>query len=112
MGGECFCYSLDVSQQADFVDFANATKAHFGQVDGIINNAGVTLVSAIRDMKRSDFEWLMNINFWGVVNGVDAFLPHLSESADADIVKISSVLGLLSLPLQNANTASKFAVSS
>ncbi|MEQ3696230.1 MAG: SDR family NAD(P)-dependent oxidoreductase [Pseudomonadales bacterium] len=110
LGGECFCFSLDVSQQADFVDFANATKAHFGQVDGIINNAGVTLVSAIRDMKRSDFEWLMNINFWGVVNGVDAFLPHLRESDDAHIVNISSLFGLLALPLQSAYNASKFAV--
>ncbi|RMA82529.1 SDR family NAD(P)-dependent oxidoreductase [Umboniibacter marinipuniceus] len=110
LGGECFCFNLDVSQQADFAEFAAATEAHFGQVDGIINNAGVTLVSAVRDMKRSDFEWLMNINFWGVVNGCDAFLPYLRKSDDAHIVNISSLFGLLALPLQSAYNASKFAV--
>jgi butyryl-CoA dehydrogenase len=110
LGGECFSFSLDVSQQADFANFANATKEHFGQVDGIINNAGVTLVSSVSDMARSDFEWLMNINFWGVVNGCDAFLPYLRESDDAHIVNISSLFGLLSIPLQSAYNASKFAV--
>jgi butyryl-CoA dehydrogenase len=110
LGGECFSFSLDVSQQDDFANFANATKEHFGQVDGIINNAGVTLVSSVSDMARSDFEWLMNINFWGVVNGCDAFLPYLRESDDAHIVNISSLFGLLSIPLQSAYNASKFAV--
>ena len=61
-------------------------------------------------MSYEDLEWLMNINFWGVVYGTKAFLPYLKESGDGHIVNLSSVFGLISVPSQSAYNAAKFAV--
>ena len=61
-------------------------------------------------MSYEDFEWLMSINFWGVVYGTKAFLPHLKESGEGHIVNLSSVFGLISVPSQSAYNAAKFAV--
>jgi butyryl-CoA dehydrogenase len=61
-------------------------------------------------MSFDDFEWLMNINFWGVVNGTKAFLPHLKAAGHGHVVNVSSVFGLLSIPSQSAYNAAKFGV--
>jgi butyryl-CoA dehydrogenase len=61
-------------------------------------------------MTIEDFEWLMNINFWGVVHGTQAFLPHLKASGDGHVVSLSSVFGLASIPSQSAYNSAKFAV--
>jgi short-subunit dehydrogenase len=58
----------------------------------------------------ADFEWLMGINFWGVVHGTQAFLPHLRASGDGHVINISSLFGLMAMPTQSAYNASKFAV--
>jgi len=106
----CLLHEVDVSDREAMRKYATATVDHFGSLNGIINNAGVTLVSRAMDTKRSDFEWLMNINFWGVVNGVEAFLPYIRESNHGYVVNISSLFGLVGLPLQSTYNASKFAV--
>ena len=103
-------YVADVSDRTAVTNYASATIEHFGQVNGIINNAGVTLISRASDTKREDFEWLMNINFWGVVNGVEAFLPHIRTTNQGYVVNVSSLFGLVGLPLQSTYNASKFAV--
>jgi NAD(P)-dependent dehydrogenase (short-subunit alcohol dehydrogenase family) len=79
-------------------------------VNLIANNAGVSLAAAVSAMKLEDFEWLMNINFWGVVHGTQAFLPHLIRSGEGHIVNLSSVFGLMAAPTQSAYNAAKFAV--
>ena len=61
-------------------------------------------------MSYEDFEWLMNINFWGVVHGTKAFLPHLKAAGEGHIVNLSSVFGLISVPSQSAYNAAKFLV--
>ena len=61
-------------------------------------------------MSYEDFEWLMNINFWGVVHGTKAFLPHLKAAGEGHIVNVSSVFGLISVPSQSAYNAAKFGV--
>ncbi|MCP5161530.1 MAG: SDR family oxidoreductase [Hahellaceae bacterium] len=103
-------YKLDVSDRAAVYAFADQVAADFGGVDVVINNAGVALSETVEDMSYDDFEWLMNINFWGVVYGTKAFLPHLRKSGEAYIVNISSIFGLISLPTQAAYNAAKFAV--
>jgi short-subunit dehydrogenase len=75
-----------------------------------VNNAGVALGATVDAMSYEDFEWLMNIDFWGVVYGTKAFLPHLKASGDGHIVNVSSVFGLISVPSQSAYNAAKFAV--
>ena len=94
----------------DVYAWADRVVADHGKVNLIINNAGVALGATVEAMSYEDFEWLMNINFWGVVYGTKAFLPHLKASAEGHIVNLSSVFGLISVPSQSAYNAAKFAV--
>jgi butyryl-CoA dehydrogenase len=101
---------LDVVDR-DAVDaWAIATADEFGQVNLIFNNAGVALSANVSVMTYESFRWLMDINFWGVVHGTVAFLPHLRASGDGHVVNISSVFGLLGIPTQSAYNSAKFAV--
>ncbi|UIJ74369.1 SDR family NAD(P)-dependent oxidoreductase [Acinetobacter sp. SH20PTE14] len=101
---------LDVSDRAAVEQWAAATQAEFGQVNLIFNNAGVALASTVEGMHYDEIEWIMNINFWGVVYGTKAFLPYLKQSGDGHIVNISSLFGLTAQPTQSAYNATKFAV--
>src|SRR5580704_2723947 len=80
------------------------------QVNLVVNNAGVALMATVEDMSWEDFDWLMGINFWGVMHGTKAFLPHLIASGDGHLVNISSVFGFIGVPSQSAYNAAKFAV--
>ena len=62
-------------------------------------------------MTYDDLEWLMGINFWGIVHGTKAFLPHLKAAGEGHVVNLSSVFGLLSIPTQSAYNAAKFGVT-
>ncbi len=101
---------LDVADRDAVFAWAEAVAAEHGSVNLIFNNAGVALVAPIETMSHDDFEWLMNINFWGVVHGTNAFLPHLKAAGEGHVVNISSVFGLLAIPSQSAYNAAKFAV--
>jgi short-subunit dehydrogenase len=101
---------LDVAQRDAIYAWADQVVADHGKVNLIFNNAGVGLGATVEGMKLEDFEWLMNINFWGVVHGTQAFLPHLKASGDGHIINTSSLFGLLAVPSQSAYHASKFAV--
>ncbi|MBU73070.1 MULTISPECIES: SDR family NAD(P)-dependent oxidoreductase [Spongiibacter] len=100
---------LDVADREAFNAWADAVVEHFAGVDVIVNNAGVSLSCHAGEQPREHFEWLFNINFWGVVNGCEAFLPHLSARSGT-IVNISSLFGLMSVPSQSAYNSAKFAV--
>lgn len=100
---------VDVADRSAVEDWAAEIVKHFGRVDAIINNAGVSLSCHAGEQPREHFEWLMNINFWGVVNGCEAFLPHLLKQGGC-IVNLSSLFGLMSIPSQSAYNAAKFAV--
>lgn len=110
LGVKASITKLDVSSRAAVEAWANDTVREFGQANVIVNNAGVGLSATVADMAYDDFEWLMNINFWGVVYGTKAFLPHLKNSGDGHVVNISSVAGLIAAPTMSAYTAAKFAV--
>ncbi|NNM51622.1 MAG: SDR family NAD(P)-dependent oxidoreductase [Pseudomonadales bacterium] len=101
---------LDVADREAVYAWADAVAKEHGQVHVIINNAGVALAATVEDMSYEDFEWLMNINFWGVVYGTKAFLPHLKTAGEGHVVNISSVFGLIGVPTQSAYNAAKFAV--
>jgi NADP-dependent 3-hydroxy acid dehydrogenase YdfG len=70
----------------------------------------VALGATVEGESYDDFHWLMDINFWGVVHGTKAFLPHLKASGEGHVINISSVFGLVSIPAQSAYNAAKFAV--
>lgn len=101
---------VDVADRAAVDAWANDVVREHRAVNVVINNAGVALAATVEDMQYEDFEWLMNINFWGVVHGVKSFLPHLRASGDGHIVNVSSVFGILAIPTQSAYNAAKFAV--
>lgn len=101
---------LDVTERAAFLTYADAVKQHFGQVNQVYNNAGITFVGSIEESRFKDIERVMDVDYWGVVNGTKAFLPHLIASGDGHIINISSALGLFSAPGQAAYVSAKFAV--
>lgn len=103
-------YRLDVSDRDAIYAHADEVHADFGQVNLIINNAGVALSASVREMTDEDFKWIMDIDFWGVAHGTRAFLPHLIASGKGHVVNISSVFGLIGVPKQSAYNAAKFAV--
>ncbi len=101
---------LDVADRDAVYAWADQVVAEHGTVNMIINNAGVALGATVEAMSDEDFEWLMDINFWGVVHGTRAFLPHLKAAGEGHVVNLSSVFGLISVPSQSAYNAAKFAV--
>lgn len=101
---------LDVADKDAVFGWADQVAVDHGKVNMIFNNAGVALGATVEAMSYEDFEWLMDIDFWGVVHGTKAFLPHLVASGEGHVVNISSVFGLLSVPSQSAYNAAKFAV--
>ncbi|MBA4110348.1 MAG: short-chain dehydrogenase [Leptothrix sp. (in: Bacteria)] len=101
---------LDVSQREAVNAWADQVATEFGQVNLVFNNAGVALGATLDKVKPADFEWIMGINFWGVVWGTQAFLPHLKKAGEGHIVNTSSLFGLMSQPTQGTYNASKFAV--
>lgn len=103
-------HHLDVSDRAAVAAFPEQVLAEHAGVDLLINNAGVALVGYFDDTTDADFEWLFEINFWGIVRMTRAFLPLLHKSQDPRIVNMSSIFGLMAPPGQTAYAASKFAV--
>lgn len=101
---------VDVADKAAVDQWAAEVVATHGRVNAIFNNAGVAVGSTVEAMSYDDIRWLMSINFWGVVHGTMAFLPHLTAAGEGHIVNVSSVFGLVSIPSQSAYNAAKFAV--
>jgi NAD(P)-dependent dehydrogenase (short-subunit alcohol dehydrogenase family) len=102
--------TVDVADRAAMHAWADAVARDFGHVNLVFNNAGVALVSTIEGVAYENLEWIMGINFWGVVHGTKAFLPHLIASGDGHVVNLSSVFGLAGVPTQSGYNAAKFAV--
>ncbi|WP_370249048.1 SDR family NAD(P)-dependent oxidoreductase [Nocardioides sp.] len=100
---------LDVADEAAVYAWADAVVAEHGRVDLVINNAGVALSGLVSGLSLADYRWIMDINFWGVVYGTKAFLPHL-EVTGGHVVNLSSVFGITAQPLMSGYNASKYAV--
>ncbi|MCV7174087.1 SDR family oxidoreductase [Mycobacterium sp. CPCC 205372] len=101
---------LNVTEREAFHLYADEVKNHFGKVNQIYNNAGIAFTGDVEISQYKDIERVMDVDFWGVVNGTKAFLPHLIESGDGHVINVSSVFGLFSVPGQAAYNAAKFAV--
>lgn len=101
---------VDVAERERMLAYADDVAAHFGAVHQIYNNAGVAFTGDIEAMDFKHLERVMDVDYWGVVNGTKAFLPHLIASGDGHVVNISSVFGIISVPSQGAYNAAKFAV--
>jgi len=110
-GGTAIAKRYDVSNREAVYAFKDEVLNTFGQVDIVINNAGIALPSYnVEDVPYDEFEKLININFWGVVYGTKAYLPHLQTRPEAAIANTSSVFGIMGFPTQGPYCAAKFAV--
>jgi len=103
-------HRVDVGEPAQIADFAQAAIAAHPALNILVNNAGVALLGQFNEIEQAQMDWLMNINFWGVVHATRAFLPQLSTRPEAHIVNLSSIFGIIAPPGQTAYCAAKFAV--
>jgi NADP-dependent 3-hydroxy acid dehydrogenase YdfG len=101
---------VDVADRDAMFAWADAVVADHGRANVIVNNAGVALAGDVEDLDYPDMDWIIGINFWGVVHGTKEFLPHLVASGDGHLVNMSSLFGLVSIPSQSMYNAAKYAV--
>ena len=101
---------LDVADRTAFAAYATEVAEHFGRVNVVVNNAGVSLSGDVDEMTYDDMDWIVGINLWGVIAGTREFLPHLIASGDGHVVNLSSLFGLISIPGQSLYNATKYAV--
>lgn len=101
---------VDVAKKDEVYAWADDVVRDHGKCNLIFNNAGVGYGSTVEGFEYADAEWIVQINFWGVVYGTKAFLPHLRASGDGHVVNTSSLFGLLGFPGQSTYNATKFAV--
>lgn len=101
---------VDVSDRAAVKAWAEGVVEELGRVNLVVNNAGVTATGDFADLDYADLDWIVGVNFYGVVHGSKEFLPHLIASGDGALVNISSLFGLVSVPGQSAYNATKYAV--
>jgi NAD(P)-dependent dehydrogenase (short-subunit alcohol dehydrogenase family) len=109
-GGEVSAKMLDVSKKDDVFAYADDVANTYKRVDILVNNAGVILVAPLKELSIEDFQWIININMWGVIYGSLAFLPYLKQQPEANPVKISSTYGIIGIPLHVPYCTSKYAV--
>jgi NADP-dependent 3-hydroxy acid dehydrogenase YdfG len=101
---------LNVAERETVLAYADAVVTHFDEVHQVYNNAGIAYNGDVEKSEFKDMERIIDVDFWGVVNGTKAFLPHVIASGDGHIVNISSLFGLIAVPGQSAYNAAKFAV--
>ncbi|MBF6210317.1 SDR family NAD(P)-dependent oxidoreductase [Nocardia puris] len=109
-GARARAYQLDVTDRAAVYAHADEVRADFGPANLLVNNAGVSLTATVEELSWEDFEWIVNINFWGVMHGTKAFLPQVIASGDGHIANVSSMFGLAACPSQGAYNATKFGI--
>ncbi len=110
LGRNVSTHVMDVADKAAMEAFPDAVLKAHGRVDILVNNAGVAVSARVENITLEDFEWIVGINFWGVVYGTRFFLPHMIKADSGHIVNISSLFGIIGVPTQAAYCATKFAV--
>ncbi len=110
MGGELpLCTATDVTQEKDCENLVTATIAHFGKLDILINNAGISMRALFKDAELDVIRKVMDVNFWGTVYCTKFALPHLLQSKGS-VVGVISIAGYMGLPARTGYGASKYAV--
>lgn len=109
-GGSHLIVKADVSIESDCKNIVDKCIEHFGRLDILINNAGVSMRAAFSDLDIDVFKTLMDVNFWGTVFCTKYSLPHIIETKGT-IVGISTIAGFVGLPGRTGYSASKFAVN-
>jgi NAD(P)-dependent dehydrogenase (short-subunit alcohol dehydrogenase family) len=108
-GAEILAIPCDVSDQAQVAAMVEAVTRHYGRIDILVNNAGIIVVAPVETLTRADFERVMSINFWGVLNPTLEVLPGMRERGAGRIVNITSIGGKIAVPHLLPYTCAKFA---
>jgi NAD(P)-dependent dehydrogenase (short-subunit alcohol dehydrogenase family) len=110
LGAETLAVSTDVTSADSVAALAAAVYERFGAVHLLCNNAGVFQAGVVWERTRADWEWVMGVNFWGVLNGIQAFVPRMIEAGEpAHIVNTSSMAGVTTVAYSGPYVVSKFA---
>src|SRR5690606_31383670 len=109
-GTDVRAYRVDVAARDQVFAHADQVLHDFGTVHYLINNAGATLVGSVANTDIDEYQWLLNINLYGVLYGTKAFLPIMQRQDEGCIVNVSSIFGLFAYPCQSAYNISKFTV--
>jgi NAD(P)-dependent dehydrogenase (short-subunit alcohol dehydrogenase family) len=109
-GAEVFQTVCDVRNQSEVNNAVEAVRNHYGQIDVLVNNAGVIQVGPLENQTQEDFETAMAIHFWGPYYMMNAVLPEMKSRADGRIVNVSSIGGKIAVPHLAPYCASKFAL--
>ena len=110
LGVRATCHLADVSNAERMQELPDEITAAHGGINILVNNAGVSVLKSFEEHSLEDFQWLVGVNFWGVVHGCKFFLPELHKADEAHIVNISSMFGFVGVPGQSSYCATKFAV--
>lgn len=109
-GGKMDTHQLDVADRDAVFALAAKVEKKYGSADLVLNNAGVAHGATVEEITMDNFQWIMDINFWGVVHGSQAFLPQMLKAGRGHIANVSSIFGLVGVPTQSAYNAAKFGV--
>ncbi len=109
-GADVLAVRTDVADREQVDALAAATLDHFGGVHLVCNNAGVGGGGPMWEASLEDWDWVMGVNFWGVVHGIRAFVPHLVEQDEGHVVNTASIAGFAYAPMMGPYNASKAAV--
>jgi NAD(P)-dependent dehydrogenase (short-subunit alcohol dehydrogenase family) len=110
-GGEALAARVDVTDLGQVQALADRAFADFGAVHVLCNNAGVALHGALQDATHRDWEWVLGVNLWGVIHGLEAFLPRMiARGQPGHVVNTASMAGLIASQGLGVYNASKYAV--
>lgn len=110
LGAEVHTARLDVADREAVIAYAEAVEEHYGVVHQIYNNAGIASSGTVLDGEWSEYDHVLGINLFGVINGTKAFLPALVRSGDGHVVNVSSLNGIMAQPGMSAYCTAKFGV--
>lgn len=109
-GGSGRTYQVDVGDRDAVFAFADEVQSTQGGADILINNAGVAQMATVDELTMDDLEWVMKIDYWGMVYGTKAFLPQIKAKGDGYLANVSSIFGIIAVPGQAAYNSAKFAI--
>ena len=109
-GGAVRFRSLDVTDAKDMEAFVAFAETEFGQIDVLVNNAGVMPLSPLNALKTDEWNWMIDVNIRGVLHGIAAVLPRMEAQGHGQIINVSSIGGFVVQPTAAVYAATKFAV--
>jgi len=109
-GAEVLGVVTDVSEAASVRNLRDQALERFGAVHVVHNNAGVGVGGPIWEVSEEDWRWILNVNLWGVVHGVNTFVPLLIEQGEGHVVNTASIAGLVASAFLGPYNATKQAV--